>query len=370
MLYGKRVETTLGQPQPLKGLSQFLVEHEQCGAGFDVSHPSGLGSGKVSMTCRGCGATYEYATATIEFEREIEFEPVTVRRPPQAPMTPPPPPPPPRAPEPTAGAGAALAGAIVTDPDGTPPAIEDGTPPPPREPADSDGKPGDGGNAKKKRSRDRAIAAGLLVLAAAAMAFAVYRVTHQSEESSAPPAQAPPTAVAPPKEAAPSKPQSSTKAPDQPTAKATPKQAQSQPPTPLPGEKQIKEARFELIVPTSWTKKAADGGSLFAPAGDSPVSVQVFYENDPAMSKDTMASQTAGFLRSRDPSATVGSPQDRSVAGDPAFELHAVGDAGTQVALGVLAGKYRYLVIENADPGTSPTLRREADRVLTTFRPR
>lgn len=357
------METTFGQPQPLKGLSQFLVEHEQCGAGFDVSHPAGLGSGKVSMTCRGCGANYEYATATIEFEREIEFEPVTVRRPP-APQAAPPPPPPPAPPSTKSDIAPVAAAAAATGPLKE---IEEGTPPAPKEPKAKRGEEG-GEEAKKKRSRDRAIAAGLLVLATAAMAFAVYRVTHQGEESTAP--ESPPAAVTPPAQTASPKPQPAAKPPADTPSKAEPKQPQGQPSAPLPGEKRIKEEHFELIVPDSWTEKSADGGSLFAPAGDSPVSVQVFYENDPGMSEDTMASQTAAFLRSRDPSATVGSPQDRSIEGQRAFELHAVGTAGTQVALGVLAGDYRYLVIENADPGTSPALRREADRVMSTFRPR
>src|ERR687892_103091 len=62
------------RPGMLEGLSRFLVQHERCGAGFDVAHPAGLGSGRVSITCRGCGARHEYATATIEIERELRIE--------------------------------------------------------------------------------------------------------------------------------------------------------------------------------------------------------------------------------------------------------------------------------------------------------
>src|SRR5881397_2138089 len=75
------MEASRRQPGMLQGLSRFLVQHERCGAGFDVAHPAGLGSGRVSITCRGCGARHEYATATIEVERELSFEPAgpTVR---------------------------------------------------------------------------------------------------------------------------------------------------------------------------------------------------------------------------------------------------------------------------------------------------
>src|SRR5881397_343002 len=70
-----KMEASRRQPGMLAGLSRFLVQHERCGAGFDVAHPAGLGSGRVSITCRGCGARHEYATATIEFERELSIEP-------------------------------------------------------------------------------------------------------------------------------------------------------------------------------------------------------------------------------------------------------------------------------------------------------
>src|SRR5436305_13999876 len=75
----------------LEGLSHFLVEHERCGEGFDISHPAGLGSGRVSITCRGCGARHEYATTTYEVEREIRIEPLEAQPEPGADVRPPPP---------------------------------------------------------------------------------------------------------------------------------------------------------------------------------------------------------------------------------------------------------------------------------------
>src|SRR3954467_12160928 len=68
------MQTSRPQPAMLEGLSRFLIEHERCGAGFDVEHPAGVGSGRVSITCRGCGARHEYLTSTIEIEREVPFQ--------------------------------------------------------------------------------------------------------------------------------------------------------------------------------------------------------------------------------------------------------------------------------------------------------
>src|SRR3954454_22628719 len=68
------MQTSRPQPAMLEGLSRFLIEHERCGAGFDVAHPAGVGSGRVSITCRGCGARHEYLTSTLEIEREVQFQ--------------------------------------------------------------------------------------------------------------------------------------------------------------------------------------------------------------------------------------------------------------------------------------------------------
>src|SRR3954454_6517531 len=68
------MQTSRPQPAMLEGLSRFLIEHERCGTGFDVAHPAGVGSGRGSITCRGCGARHEYPTSTIGIEREVQFQ--------------------------------------------------------------------------------------------------------------------------------------------------------------------------------------------------------------------------------------------------------------------------------------------------------
>jgi len=356
----------VGPPTTLKGLSRFLVEHEPCGAGFDVSHPAGLGSGRVSMTCRGCGATYEYATTTIEFEREVEFEPVTIAVPvkeePEQPTQP----------------------MFVTQP--VPAAIEAPTPKEdeegpakepetmPEEPAEGEKKPA---GEKKRRSsamtRERVVTAALLILSAAALAFAVIRVTGDDGESTTetPPSPAPAaTAPAKPK---PAQPAPAAKAkPRQPQTPASKPQASTPQATkPTANERLVETNRFSVIVPKDWAQRpASGGGTLLAPPGSAPVSLQVFYENDPGLSAARMSGQTARFLRSRDPETTISSTKRLRVSGNPAFELRADGPAGSQAALGVLDGSYRYLVILSEDPGTSKSLADEANRALKSFRPR
>lgn len=69
----------------LEGLRRFLADHEPCDAGFDVGQPGGNGKGLISIACRDCGKSFEYAPGTIEIEREIEFSPAPVPEKPTVP---------------------------------------------------------------------------------------------------------------------------------------------------------------------------------------------------------------------------------------------------------------------------------------------
>lgn len=337
----------VSRPVSLEGLSRFLVEHESCDAGFDVGHPAGLGNGLISMTCRGCGKAYEYATGTIEIEREIEFEPVTV----------------------ASGAGA------------PPKELLPRELPPKGEPRAR--KPAAGG---PNRRRDRIIAAGLLVFAVAAFAFAVIRVLEAREGPAEPPAPTPAAGEAKPQRSEAASQPDRTPAP-QPQTQTQQRQAQAQQPrTPRtggaapvaaapvapaagPGEKEMKMVRFSLIVPESWTQRAADGGTLVGPPGGGPVSVQVFFEENPAVGMGTMISKSVEFARARLGGGTVGTVRRTRLGGNPAFEFRVRGAGGSAIVLGVLAGSYRHLVV--GDVGRAASAAQEADlrRALATFRP-
>lgn len=337
------MEAARRQPM-LEGLSNFLIEHERCGAGFDVTHPVGLGGGHITIACRGCGARHDYATATIEFEREIEFAPVNpsatdFRR-----------------------EKAAIPLALSSEKP-TKPAPSQAKRLPAATPARRNWKP----EPPRGASKERIITAGLLVLTVASLAFAVIRIVGGGDEPSggaAPVAVAPPTS--PPPRTAP------RQGGEAPAAVGGTQAERAQPratPPPPPG-RTVTAERFSITVPKPWTQRAAAGGLLLAPPGSSAVSLQVFYEADPDLTRQLMAEQTAAYLRSRDPGATVSTPQPVLGLSSPGFELRARGPAGTQVALAVLADPYRYLVIESVNPGTPRALRSQADQALASFRPR
>jgi len=333
------MEATSRQPAALSGLSRFLVTHEGCAAGFDVSHPAGVGSGRLAMTCRSCGATYEYATATIEFEREIELS-----RPAPTPIAPS------RLASAASKQGAApRAGARPKRP-GAPP-----SPPGKRRRLSS-------------RARDRAIVAGLLVFAFAALAFAGLRIAREvSGGNSATPVG--PSAIQRPQTTKPAA-QPATAAPRNRSSARRQAQATTSPAQPVVRQKSVRTALFSLRVPSNWAKHAAQGGLTLSPASSAGASVRVFYESNPSMSIQTMSAKTADFLRSRASGGAIVSSKRLRIGDHPGFLLRDHGPAGSETALGVLAGPYRYLVVARVKAGANASARSAAIRALHSFRPR
>jgi hypothetical protein len=369
VLYGWADGASVEQSTALKGLSRFLVAHEPCGAGFDVSHPAGLGSGRVSMTCRGCGQTYEYATATIEFEREIELEPLATDAAAPAnaavvvpPLPPSPPPPPELEALPEAGPEAETGLEAEPEPE----------PPPPESKQ----------RGQAHRLRDRTIVAALLVFAFAALAYAGVRLAHdRSSSSSSTGAGGGTTAAAPATatgqggggaakqggtgSAAKAKRGSGTG-----TTKQAPAQRAKPATRPAAGEKLVSTARFSLIVPRDWTRRTEGDGLLLSAPGGAGASIWAFYESNPRMSLPAMSEETARYLRSRAADGSLSGPTRLRVGGHPAFELRDRGPSGSQTARGVLADPYRYLALEEVRAGAPASARAAADRALRSFRPR
>jgi len=345
-------------------MGRFLIDHESCGTGFDIGHP---GNGIVSMTCRGCGEHFEYATTTIEFEREVEFEPVPRKA--EAPTDEL------ELPElPTAEAVvAALAAAKPLPVPAAAAATPSATPPPPVKPPPKKPPP-------RRGDRDRTLVSGLIAFALAALAVATIRLATEDDgqtEPVPPPAQiaaqegnekagaeTPSRSESEPRRAAEPKPEQAVQgvATDSAAAAASPEAGT--------GERLVEAPRFTLVVPEDWAEGEADGGLLLAPGGAAPVSIQAFYEENPGLAIGTMIAETADFLRSRSAGGTVEAPRRFQVDGSPAFELSMPGPVGSQTALGVVAGPTRYLVVAGENPGAPESSVAAAERALSSFRPR
>jgi hypothetical protein len=351
------------KPGMLEGLSRFLVQHERCGAGFDVAHPAGLGSGRVSITCRGCGARHEYATATIEVEREVRIEPAqrgTEQE--QEPGTARPIPPRaapypesrqiaeeevaelsgPRTAEEILRAHAAKtegAGRRRTGP---------GIGAPPRGP----------GPGERLLRSPGAIPALVAVLAVALGLGVVWLVDELGgDDSSTEPVAAPPAMTAP-----------------EPPVQTAPAPPPGPPPSPVPGAPEpkietVRTERYALQVPRGWSRRTVDGSLLLEPAGGGRASVRIFYENSPQLTASQMANQTTAFMSRLVPGARLLDNEAR-IAGESAFELTARGPGETAIAVNVLRGPYRYLLLRRIFAGAKPQTSQAASRIVLSFTPR
>ena len=360
----------------LEGLSRFLVQHERCGAGFDVAHPAGLGSGRVSITCRGCGARHEYATATIEVEREVRIDPAPRREIPtrrareeparRARRIPPRPAPYPDS-RTTAEEEELAAGAPSEAQPGTKTAEEilrahaakaegtgqrrRGARPSIGAPSRSRGAEHVGGGALRSPG---AILA-LVAVSAVALGFGVVWLVNEvgdGEDPSTQPIAAP--GVPPP-------------------AQTVPEPPAQTPPSPVPGAPQpqvatVQTERFSVEVPRSWSRRAVEGGLLLEPRGGGRVSVRIFYELSPELTAARMARQTRDFLANLVPGARL-LPNQAQVAGGSAFELTARGPGETAIAVNVLRGPYRYLLVRRIFAGAKPQSSEAASRIVRSFRP-
>jgi hypothetical protein len=343
----------------LQGLSRFLVQHERCGAGFDVAHPAGLGSGRVSITCRGCGARHEYATATIEVERELTIEPAETTGRPQ-PQPPPRREPPPIPPRPAPYPESARRPAAAVPPESERPAEAAG----PRQAARSaEGRAARRPGTVVPRPESAAIAAwrrfwrspqatlALLLIAAVALGIGVVRLVNGGGESNGTrPAPAPPVTSAP------------TPAPSGPIGEPAP--TPSRPPTTT-----LRTQRFTVEVPKGWTERTSTGGLLLQPRGGGRVNVQIFFQRSPGLGLTRMAHQTSRFLRREVPGASL-FPRKIRIGDRPSYEITARGPGETAIAVDILRDPYRYLVLRRIFAGAQPHTSFAAGRIVSSFRPR
>ena len=292
----------------LQGLSRFLVQHERCGAGFDVAHPAGLGSGRVSITCRGCGARHEYATATIEVERELKIEPAEGRGQPQPPAPPPAPPaqvpsppapiPPRPAPYPDTTRQQAPAtppasarhrgGHSVSHRCGSPgrPALRGRAAAPPA----GDGT-GQACDAPARRRRDRrsepcGASGARRGLPWRSSSWPRLRSGLRSCGWSTTAAARPPRPPPPPPPSPTPRRAAATADADAgaPGSAGGPVPAPSQPATTT-----LRTRNFTLQAPAGWTDRTSTGGLLLEPRGGGRVNVQVYFQRSPGLSRDQMA---------------------------------------------------------------------------------
>jgi len=346
--YGLPMEATPARPTTLRGLSSFLLEHEPHGAGFDVAHPAGVGSGRVGITCRGCGADHEYVTATIELERELSVEPA---HPPgevikasardRAEGLPSPP----------------RADASRTDPSPMPrtraPAPPEPTrrhKPPSPDPPSSDSRIGDG------EGRRWPLPLALVAVALLALVFAASRLLGGAGDggsgrstAGAPAAKPEPAPTAGPEDAAPA-----------PSAPA---------PAPEPTATPVSTKTYTIEAEPGWHRRHSQQGLLLEPRGSEAVSLQVFAGAADGLPLQDLAASTTALLH-RAAGVLPGPPHPIVLHGKRAFRIKAVTSSRKLAAIGIIDGGTRYLLVTDVHAEIPGQLRSDLNRMLGSFRPR
>jgi hypothetical protein len=384
------MEASRPQPIELEGLSRFLVSHEACGAGFDVAHPAGVGSGRVAITCRGCGERHEYATATIEVEREVRLERVLAPSRTFAGAGHQPAPPPVEE-EPTEvlpqeePVRPPLAPAPPLAPRRRPPAQRPARPERGRRPAE--------GRRPGRRRGGHRLTLALIGISIAALAFAGWRLTSGGEDDPAVPVAGGPAQDAQPRDpdaGGPTPAETGGERAQQPsgagrdsTGDAARPQGQdtAEPqgsaggarepaPPPTAGTVPVGTERYSIRVPRDWQRSSATGGGLRLEAPGGNVFLETYFERDPGLGFSEMAAATRRFLRQRNPGGEVSGLRRLERSGADGFRLFSRGPAEIVAALALLDGPYRYLLVRTEAEGSSRGDRRAARAAADTFRPR
>ncbi len=138
-------------------------------------------------------------------------------------------------------------------------------------------------------------------------------------------------------------------------------------PTPAPPNVTLRTSLFRLKHPRGWSSRNVGGSLLLEPGAGGRVNVQIYYQSSPGLSESLMARKTAGFLRREVPGASI-YPRRVEIAGRSVQELTARGPGETAIAVNVLRGPYRYLLVRRIFAGAKPHVSQAAGRIVRSFR--
>jgi hypothetical protein len=380
------METSRPQPAMLEGLSRFLIEHERCGAGFDVAHPAGVGSGRVSITCRGCGARHEYLTSTIEIEREVQFQ---VQSAPEtavgSPATPPkiaaaPPPeapaeaapvarqpafkPKPKADPASPKAGASSPSTKASSPPAGASSSPPGTPPSPAKAPAGDGParrssappPASGDESGRGITGARAGTVALLAVAVIAVVVALLRLSGGSNDDNAQIGAAPSGGN-----------QTPTTTPQQPAQPQQPQQPE-QPGAPSDLRK-VTTPTYTLDVPADWAADSSGPALRVTPSDSDAVVLRVYSDERPDLSLADMGRLSGQLLQSDHPGSSLSSVHATKVGGIDAATVGVDFNGGSETAFAIARDSQRYLLLVAVSKDASAAERRQMATVVSSFKP-
>ena len=322
-----------------RGIARFLAEHQHCDAGFDVRREDEPGSGRLRITCLGCGQTIAYraaeagelAAAGVDLGAPNGDVPASVE-----PVAPPPQP------------------AAVAPPPGVRPVGGLTRRPQPISPAPyRRGIPG----------WIPVLLIGALIIGGLVM-IVIGLTRSDSEQAGSGPAT--------PAESKPAPGGGKSEQPAQPAEQApAPQEGEGGTEAPAGGavalDKRTFLDRFEIGVPAGW--EAGSSGEnvvLKAPGGVAAVSIVTQQGEFP----DSALTQGArSFLTTEHAGADLGSAERVRLGGRPATSIRATYPGGVDTAYALSAGGVSYLISNRSDRGASAEISAQADAAVQSFKP-
>lgn len=302
-----------------RGIARFLSDHQHCDAGFDVHREAGAGTGRLKVTCKGCGASIAYKAAE---------------------------------------AGELAAGPALANGEG--PVPEPSMDPPPGHTELSGGftpsSPAGGERPPGHLPRWVApLAIGLLIAAGVAMiVIGLNRTGGTGTTPETTPEEAP-TAT-------------STAASQAQPAPAATQQA------PPPTQPQVAlndrsfEGRFTIGVPPGWSAGERNSAISLA-SGGRVAEIRVYFQPSDEGSRD-LARGAASFLEQEHPGAEVTKLRTVRLGPRKGMGVTATYQGGEESAVVLSGGGYEFLVLRRVDDGASPDVAAQADASLQSFKPK
>lgn len=326
-----------------RGIARFLADHQHHDAGFDVRREDEPGSGKLKITCEGCGETVSYRA-----EDAIGLAAASIGE----------------APANGGRAGSSIQQEIAPEaPDEVPPYRATARPSP------AASKPGPLQRPASERTGGLpgwvpAFLIGALIAGGLGM-IAVGLLRSDEDGDPAPTATSEPPAPTQP-EPAPA-PAPGAGAPRAEDPGGSEPAAGAEEPARVELDRTRVAGAFAIGVPKRWERGATDGGISIAADGGS-AEVRIFFESGERPNGE-LARAAAGFLADEHRGAEVSAPETIRFGGVRASEVRATYPGGEEDAVVLSEKGLAFLVLRRVDRGASEQIEREADAVMESFEP-
>lgn len=293
-------------------IARFLSDHQHCSAGFDVHREAGPVTGRLTVTCEGCGEAIAYEAA----------EPGELAAGPQL----------------SNGGSEAAAGPEDLP---APEPADDAPEGPPAPPPPADRTP--------ERPGGRWLVPVLIgLLIAAGLVMVIVGINRSSGNSGEEQALLP-TIEGPP-------------------ATGTAPAQQGAPPSQVPLDRRVFENRFAIGVPEGWSAGNRDDSISLTAPGD-VAEIRIYFAQG-ARPQGELTEGASAFLADEHPGARIGKPQPQRLGGVRADRVTAVYGGGEEVAVVLTRGGFTYLVLRRVDNGASAGVTAQADASLASFKPK